>query len=438
MIEKAGNNSVRTGGKLESGAAAAGKKRVQLPKDEVQIEGKNAEGEKEKRPLSSKLARKARKAVSTVTGLANASLSSVTGIAKGVTVGINKSLHPEKDIATLKKDLARFSIMGRAAVFAAAGSLLFGPIGLVLGGAGGYISGAISNYLDNRSKVSDSFIENVGSAINKQIDKLPKKEESTSFRKALNAAVIGGKEGARQGWKTGKIIGEGTGAGLISGAKFIAADVRETLKNARDVRELNKKLPPYKNQPHKESNLAGKAFRIAMGALCAASGVIMNVPGGMVEGSLEAVEISSNRKELTRPLLLFSTNAGKVVPPAVIGAALGGPVGAAAGTAAGIVTASLTTIIDGKYGFNRRIVNRVDRAIGEVIEDPGEGEGYAVYHNAAKGTLVGAYAGLKEGMLLGYKGGAEFADGLFEAPDEAVRHEEESDKSSKSPSNQNR
>ncbi len=403
---------------------------------DVKVEDKVelSDGASNKKTLREKIARFGRKTFAKTTGLLMGAVNFLSGIPKGMALGVDMAVNPDKSVGERKKDLSRLRVFAQTLTGALAGSFIFGPMGLVLGGIGGYISAAIDTYLDNKAGAEDNFIQNVGDAVSDQIQKLPKKEESSKFRKAINAAFAGAASGAKEGWRSGKVIGQGAGAGIISGLKFIAGDIKESVKNIRSSSKKEKQV--YKQNPmlldvessekkKEKPGLTLKAFRTAMGALCAVSGVIMNVPGGVVEGALESVEMGSNRREVTKPLLLFATNAGKVVPPAIVGATLGGPVGGAIGTLVGLVTASLTTIIDGKYGFNKRIVNRVDKAISEVIEDPiDRSKGYAVYHNAAKGTLVGAYAGLKEGLSLGYKGGTEFADGIFDVPHEVARHEE--------------
>ena len=386
-------------------------------KDKVQMSNDKTAEDVEQRSMKSKLGRMVRKNIARAAGV----VSGVVGIARkmpvGFAQGVEKALHPEHDVATRKKKFSRLSVMSGVAVGSAVGAAAFGPVGLVLGATGGYITSVIGNFLDNKSGMLDSFINNVDKKVDEQIDKLPKKEESSSLRKAINAGVAGALEGAADGWEKGKVIGSGVAAGLMSGASFIANDLKETVP---DVKQEIKQTQKEKDK----HGIIGKGVRIGMGLMSGAAGVMMNVPGGAIEGSLEAVEVGFHRKEITRPLLLFATNAGKVLPTALVGAALGGPVGAAVGTAVGLITGSLTTLIDGKYGFNRGIIRKIDRAIGEVVEDS-SGKGYAIYHNAAKGALVGSYAGLKEGWSLGYKGGSEIVDGIFETPLEAAKHEEE-------------
>ena len=389
-------------------------------KDKVEISGSNSEQKPEKRPLPSRAARLTRKSIARVAGVFSGVANAVKNIPTGLTQGVEKALHPDHDIATRKKSLAKVATMESVALGSAVGAAVFGPVGLILGAAGGYIGSVISNFLDNKAGIMDSLISRVDSAVDNQIDKLPKKEESGNLRKAVNAGVRGAIEAAKEGWDKGRHIGSGTAAGLLSGAQFIAKDLKENAKEVREEIKHNKELGIKNKDKH---GILGKTVRNIMGTVTGLSGVMLNVPGGMVEGSLEAVEVGFHRKEITRPLLLFATNAGKVLPPALAGAALGGPVGAAVGTAVGLITGSLTTLIDGKYGFNHGIIRRIDKAIGEVVED-GADKGYAVYHNASKGALVGAYAGLKEGWSLGYKGGSEIVDGVFETPFEAAKHEE--------------
>lgn len=393
-------------------------------KDQVNISGDKVETSSEKRPFPSKVARLTRKSVARVAGVVSGTFSAVKNIPVGFAQGVEKALHPDHDVSVRKKNISKIATMQSVVAGSAVGALLLGPVGLVLAGAGGYIGSVTGNYLDNKAGLMDSLISRVDSAVDNQINKLPKKEESTSFRKALNAGFTGAFEGAKEGWDKGRHIGSGTAAGFMSGAKFIAKDIKDNTREVQKEIKLKKELG-IKNQD--KHGILGKVVRAVMGTVAGVSGVMLNVPGGMVEGSLAAVEPGFHRKDITRPLLLIATNAGKILPPALAGAALGGPVGAAVGTAVGLITGSLTTLIDGKFGFNRGIINKIDRAIGEAVEDGSE-RGFALYHNATKGAFVGAYAGLKEGWSLGYKGGSEIVDGIFETPFEAAKHEEVGDK----------
>ncbi|MCD4783625.1 MAG: hypothetical protein K8T10_07315 [Candidatus Eremiobacteraeota bacterium] len=401
--------------------ASKKKKAPALPKDTVEI----SDGKQEpvKRPLPSKMARMARKGIAKISGTACGAVTAVTNIPLGMIEAGNRVLHPEKDIATRKKGIINRSTRVNTVAGAAIGCVAFGPVGLVVGAAMGYIQSTISRYLDSKAHVTDNLIDKVDKKVDETIQNLPNKEDSSKFRKLINATVQGGIEASKEGWRSGKVIGAGSGAGLLSGGMFIARDMKDSIK---DIHQSAKEEMTGKPKNGESKSIMGKMFEVGMGIVCGVSGVIINVPGGAIEGALQSVERGSERKEMTRPLLLFSTNAGKIIPPAIVGAAIGGPVGAAAGTAVGMVSGSLTTIIDGKYGFNKQIVRQIDKAIDEVVEDTGNSsEGYSVYHNSAKGTLVGAYAGLKEGWRVGYKGGKEFARGVFDAPTEVVKKEEE-------------
>jgi len=394
-----------------------------MPKDKVEIS--DSKQEAPKRPLPSKMARMARKSISHVTGTINGAITALSNIPTGMIEAGNRVLHPEKDIATRKKGIINRATRTSALAGAAIGCVAFGPVGLVIGTATGYIHGTISRYLDNKAHVTDNIIDRVDKKVDETIQNLPKKEDSSKFRKLLNATVRGGVEASKEGWRSGKVIGAGVGAGLISGSGFIARDIKDS---AKDIQILAKSEVVGKSSNSETKSIFGKMFEVGMGIVCGVSGVIINVPGGAIEGALQSVERGSERKEITRPLLLFSTNAGKIIPPAIVGASIGGPAGAAVGTAVGLVSGSLTTIIDGRYGFNRQIVRQIDSAIDEVVDDAGNSpEGHRVYHNSAKGAIVGAYAGLKEGWTLGYRGGKEFAHGLFNTPNEVINKEEEAE-----------
>ena len=383
------------------------------PKDQVEISGNDPKAE-EKRPFKDRMARRSRKVFANTVGVINGVTTAIHNVTLGVKEGYNQAVKPGKDLSVRKNELSKLSAINRTITGTAIGALVWGPIGLVLGGITGYVSSSVKIFMDNRSGGMDNLISAVDDRVAAQIDKLPKKEETSKFRKALNGMVAGGIAGMKEGWTRGKHVGRGAGAGILSGTQFIIKDLKENKEFKRTVE------PKVKNDD--ERGVFNKLITRTVGTISGLCGVLMNAPGGVVEGSLHTVEMGVNRKELTRPLLLFATNAGKILPPALVGAAIGGPVGAAVGTAVGLISGSLATIIDGKYGFNRGIVSKVHKAVNEVVEDD-SGKGYAIYHSGAKGALVGAYAGVKEGWHLGYKGGVEFMDGLFETPKEAAKTE---------------
>ncbi len=429
MIEKAhlsaGYVSIPVNRKNPAGRSFE-QNQVQTPSDRVDVSSVRDENRSEKRSKLSRISRVARKNVARAGSVAGKVTTAVGNIPLGIAEGFTKAVDPEKDISARKKTLAKISTINNVIVGSTVGAATFGPIGMLVGATTGYIGSVIKNFLDNRAGVMDNLIEKIDNSVDGQIEKLPRQHDSSKTRKAINSVVTGAIEGFKNGWKTGGHVGAGSGAGLMSGIGFVANDIKENAAAGRKERQAIKQQKiandSTRKKTEKSRSLISQAMRVASGVICGFSGVMMNVPGGMVEGSLEAVEMGFHRRKITRPLLLFATNTGKIMPAALVGAAIGGAPGAAIGTAVGMVSASLTTVIDGKYGFNKGIIRKIDRAIGEVVENNGyNSRGYALYHNAAKGVLVGAYMGFKEGWNLGYKGGTEFAGGLFETPLEAAK-----------------
>ncbi len=384
--------------------------------DRVDVSSTPSDEEASRPKSRGKISRRARKAFATTAGIINGAVTATHNISLGMKIGYNQAVKPGKDISQRKKELSKLSIINRTITGAVAGSVIWGPVGLVLGGMTGYVSASLKSFMDNKSGGMDNLIKAVDSRVARQMDKLPRKQESSTLRKVINSVYAGGIAGMKEGWTRGKQIGQGSGAGLLSGAQFILQDIRENNSPG------NSNGPVLKDSS--DRGIITKTLIRSVGVVSGISGILMNAPGGIVEGSLHSVEMGENRREITRPLLLFATNAGKIFPPALVGAAIGGPLGAAVGTAVGLVSGSLSTIIDGRYGFNRGITRKVQNAVNEVVDEDITRKGNSIYHNSAKGSLVGAYAGIKEGWRLGYRGGVEFMDNIFEIPTEAAKHKE--------------
>lgn len=196
-----------------------------------------------------------------------------------------------------------------AAVGGALGSLVGGPVGMVCGAIAGYIPGNISNHLLQRSGLLDRQLEAVSQGVQPgqgQRHHLERRQAGRPTGRARNAGPrpSGNDSSARTGQRQG----------------HLEANVGCRLRS------------------HRRTDQRTRWSR----------------------GALEALRDNDEAKrgEVARPLMLVATNVGKVIPGAFVAPVLSGPVGVAVGTAVGVVTASLTSIIDGKSGIHSGITRR--------------------------------------------------------------------------------
>ena len=267
----------------------------------------------------------------------------------------------------------------------AMGSLVGGPVGLVCGAFAGYIVGNIGNHLNNRSGLLTRSMDAIQDA-------------SSASGNSLQCSLKAAQAGMRTHWNEGKQAGRLLVEGMLDGASV----PHPPLKAGSQPQGVLKKI---------------------IGATCGATGVLINAPGGAVAGALAALEEGdeTRRSAIARPLMLVATNVGKVIPGAAVAALLGGPVGVAVGTAVGVVTASLTSIIDGKYGIHKGIAGEVERAVKVSQEGHPPAENLQIFYRAGKGAMVGALSGTRQGWQRGYLGGVDIAGDLVSVPRASVK-----------------
>lgn len=344
-----------------------------------------------------------RKAVTRVGGILAGAYHTLTGIPEGIVAGVHSVLGTDRD--QVREHVAKAYTTSSTVVGGAIGMALGGPFGLVVGLAGGFILGSLGNWHDARSQNLDHLLDKVGERAAQATQGVPEdKKTSRLVRGVLSGAL----EGAKHGWKHGRVSGAITTAGMLDGFAFAK-------------RDAEKDLQAHQGAEPKKMTVRG-ALELAMGSVCGVAGALINGPAGLVLGALEATKDpeAHGRPAISRPLLLFATNIGKALGPAVVGAALGGPVGAAVGTAVGLVSGSLPSMVDGKFGFNSKSVAKVDEAVKEATGEQEFKSNDRVYYRAGQGAVVGAYSGVREGWSSGYKGGVDILRYLWSTPGDAV------------------
>ncbi|MGE0494618.1 MAG: hypothetical protein AB7S38_35745 [Vulcanimicrobiota bacterium] len=386
---------------------------VPVPQEKVEIGSPETSTELVAPPApEKKKSRGLRKLLVKAAGWGLAGFNALCGIPEGIAVGLGVARGKSKE--QIRAISATSYALSNTVMGGAAGWLVGGPVGMICGAAAGYVAGNIANHLESRSHSIDTLLDNV-------TEKVDKANKNVSKNNDVGRATRGALVGAWEGLKTNFELGKTAGTILAAGAADGFDHVIEELKAEKPAEEAADK--PLKNQPMG----IGKALKMGMGVLCGATGVLINAPGGAIIGALESLKgpDETERVQIAKPLMLFATNIGKVIPGAVVAGAIGGPVGVAIGTAVGVITASLTSIIDGKYGFNRAVVKEVDKAVSAAHGEDIPKDNLRVFYRAGKGAVVGAMAGLKEGWELGYKGGIEIAEDLASTPKEAVELEDE-------------
>lgn len=374
------------------------------------------EKSKSKKVPHSKLRKKLVSATSTVM----AALGALGAVPQGMQMGLDTKAGKSEDVKRL--NAARISTLTNVATAGGVGLAILGPVGMVVGGVVGYVTGTIENHLQARTGAGDRKMAAVTEAVQESVG------ESKSVWGTAKALFTGGVEAAKQNFKDRKITSKLQVDGVLDGIKEAKEDIKEAM--AEDKAEAATK----KSKKGADHSLLARIAMRAGGAVLGAAGVMINAPGGLVIGVLESLKETQNEvpSQMTKNIMLWSTNVGKFLGPAIIGAAIGGPVGMAASTAVGVATASVTSIIDGRRGVNRRIASPVEDAVKDAHGEQGVKENFYDYYRAGKGAVVGLAAGVREGWKAGYEGGIEMMSDAFATIPETIEKEDEPEASSPS------
>ena len=355
--------------------------------------------------------RRFRKGLTDVGGAVSAVRKSVASIPAGVLESATEVFSPSTDSQTRSGRLRLAKLGSNLAMGAAAGGLVAGPAGAVVGLALSFVQTAISNVTEEVSGHSKDFQRAVRQRVSESLG-----DEKTSLAGKLKAVVSGTVEGCKSEWKHGKVSGRARTAGFMDGLKYA------------------RKIPKYSSGKEEEApsgvlNTLARASRVGMGIV----GSVLSFPGGLIVGGLEAVK--QQDQDLTptmKPLLRLCTGLGKAIIPGILGGVVAGPAGAAAATGVGllfdIAVDGVNTISDGRKGMNTAIYDAIDDSLQEALsEDEDSNSGFGVYYRQGKGATVGARVGLAEGWKRGYYGGVEAVKALIESPfkarEDAVKKE---------------
>lgn len=363
-----------------------------------------------------------RKSVTTASGLLGATRKSMASAPGGILESATEVFYPSTN-EDLRAKRLRFAKLGsNLALGAAAGGLVAGPPGAIVGLAISFVQSTLANVTDEVSGDSERFRKDIRNAVQNELRKEPTptdsdteaKAETTedksqpyvekpSLRDKLKALVKGAAEGVKSEFEHGKVSASARAAGFIDGLDYDPRIPKLKLDTG-DERGLAK-------------NLLVKGLRAGMGVI----GAVLSLPGGLIVGSLEAIkgpeqDFSSNMK----PLLRLSSGLGKAVIPGILGGIFAGPAGAAVATGAGllfdIAIDGINTISDGKRGVNKSMYESIHDSLTENLSEEEKNSGYGVYYRAGKGAAVGAQVSLAEGWKRGYYGGVDAVRALIESP----------------------
>ncbi|MEW6284451.1 MAG: hypothetical protein AB1758_37905 [Candidatus Eremiobacterota bacterium] len=328
-------------------------------------------------------ARWVRTAVAGAAGLANGLYSAANGVPEGLVAGL--MAHRGAEPASIRKAVAVTQLVTNTLAGAVVGGLVAGPAGLVMGAAAGYVTGTVGNYMEHRSQQLDAVVDRI----------------RAGSGGVLRALWTGASQGAVQGFRFGRVSGAATAAGFLDGVREVGKAPSATVSPELAPRTL----------------LEGAAS-----VLFGVAGVLINAPAGAVLGSLRSVHDPARPTptRLERHLLLLATNVGKVLPGVVLGSLIPGPVGILAGTAVGLLTASITSMVDGKAGFHPGLVNTVRQAVASSHGQEECPDSARVFYRGGRGTVVGFCAGLREGWRAGCEAGVQIVRDGLSGPDTSV------------------
>lgn len=338
--------------------------------------------------------RRVRTTVTRAAGFVSGVLNAASGIPEGAVAGY--MAHRGRDADSIRKALAVTQLTAHTLAGGAIGWLIGGPAGLVCGLAAGYIGGSLGNYMENRSTQLDSTVEHVKAAA----DAKPG---------LIKSVWAGMSQGAREGFAQGSVSGQATAAGALDAVSFLR-----------------------QHDPQRPEGLVPKRpLAHASGVLFGAAGVLINAPAGAVLGALESIheqDKATAPSDLSRHLLLLATNIGKVLPGVLVGTLVAGPLGLLAGTAVGVLTASVTSMVDGKAGFHPRLVRTVRESVDQAHGGTECPDSARVFYRAGKGAVVGFWTGLMEGWREGRDAGIQLVRDGISGPVTAAGHQPEPEK----------
>ncbi len=332
---------------------------------------------------------------------------SVVSLPESIALGLDTANGASHEVK--RTHSTRLSILSNTLAGAAVGSALGGPVGLVCGGVMGFLSGTMSNHLAAKSGVADQRVKNVSDKVSTSIG------ESKGAWGKIKGAVAGAFHGTKEAFQTRKTTATIQLAGALDGIEHV--------REAKEAGEFSSHVESTTSK--KAQSRFGGLLQKSVGLVCGVSGVMINAPGGLIIGMLESVKDSKNYKpdQLTKSTMLLATNVGKFLPAAAVAAVLGGPVGIATSTAVGVATASLDSIIDGRFGVNRRIAGPVERAVNEAHGEENYQENLRAYYRAGKGAVVGLSVGVDQGWKTGRQGGIDIVSDLVDATDSVAATE---------------
>ena len=391
--------------------------------DTVEVTTDSKPTEETQKGRKHKLSRMIRKGFLSAASTGMAALNSILSIPVGMQMGLDtlKEIEAERKAPQTGKpeqaeqkrspeelkrlNAARISTIASSTGGSIIGMALLGPVGLVVGGVVGYLTGTTGNHLETRSGIADQKMEKMTADVKDAVG------DSRGLWAKAKAILRGGASGAVQGYKTRKTTSKIQLSGMLDGVGEAVKDWKES-----------KSEPVKPLQDDSEHGLLTKAAMTLAGGVFGTAGVMINAPGGAIIGTLESLKETKSYipSQMEKNLMLWSTNVGKFLPAAIVSATFG----VAAGTAVGVATASVTSIIDGKMGVNRKIARPVEQAVKEAHGEEEVKENLRAYYRAGKGSVVGLSAGIREGWKAGFQGGGEmFSDALATTP-EAIESKE--------------
>ena len=344
--------------------------------------------------------RRLRKAFLQAAATGMASYHAVVSLPESIQLGLDTYAGASQDVK--KIHTTKLSILSNTMAGGALGCALGGPVGLVCGSVVGFLSGTIANHLASKSGLADRQIDSVSARVSQSVG-----DQKNPYRK-LKAIATGAFYGTQEAFKNRKTTAKIQLAGTLDGLAHV--------RQASGSGELSKPLAITATS--QTSGPLSRLLQRATGLICGVSGVMINAPGGMIIGTLESLKETQKGQpsQLSKTTMLLATNVGKFLPAAAVGAILGGPVGIAASTAVGVVTASLDSMIDGRFGVNRRISKPVEKAVNEAHGEENYQENLGAYYRAGKGAVVGFSVGMEQGWKTGYQGGVDIACDLLATP----------------------
>jgi hypothetical protein len=373
---------------------------------------------KDKATIGERILDVPRKAIGAVVGTATAGVAAATNLIPSFVEGGVRGTEPGHKAGAY----GVVSVLEYGALGATGGAITFGPLGALIGGAGGLVVGGLRQAIyyatDSDDRVKDAIGKDVDKAVSDNVPTDNKRHDVA--RDFTEGAFVGAKAGVVEGAKVGFDEGTGVVDGLFEGMKGIGTVITGSYPSPA---QPTKAPGSDESVLKKVLKLPKKALEVTVGIASGAVGAVMATPQGVVQGVRDSVKLAggeqigdeyavrSDAKLFRRLTVLEAMATG-----AAVGFMTSGIVGAGIGVVTGLIGGAIIARFERKGHADVEIAKGISNAM-EFVHGDNEKTGSGMHdkvRDTIEGVVTGTAAGMKEGFRAGYEGGKGAVDGVIE------------------------